>query len=86
MTKDTQLKSLLIEKGWSEAIELLNDVIKHNPSGFARWVNTKCTIFLRSMCEPFRSRSYYRGQTRPLPFENDVSALDACIGKLSNNK
>lgn len=81
-TITTQLKSLLTNKGWSAAIELLNDVVKHNPAGFAQWIADKSTLTLRSICEPFRSRSYYQGQSRPLPFDNDVDALDACINKL----
>ena len=77
----TAIKSLLLQKDWGEAITLLDFILRKNPEGFKRWVSTGSTIVLKEICEPFRKWSFYRDRLGPLPFENDVWALDAVITK-----
>lgn len=77
----TEIKTALIKRGWGEAIELLDCVAKHNPAGLAEWLRTKSTTYLMQICEPFRNWSIYGQRNTPLPFDNDVYALDAVGSK-----
>lgn len=80
----TPVKTALLQSGWPDAIQLVEFVGKGNPEGFKKWCKNKSTLYLREICEPYRRSVYYRDTRRgePLPFENDVDAMDAVIGRL----
>lgn len=80
--KTTELKSILLNKGWGDAIVLVDFLAKNNPDGLCQWMKNQSTTFLMGICEPFRNWSYYRDvRIDPMPFDNDVYALDAAIAK-----
>lgn len=76
------LKSRLIKNGWGDAIQLLNTFHRQSPLEFEAWKQSGSTIYLIKSCERFRDWAMYRNnKTRPLPFENDVDAIDTCWTK-----
>jgi hypothetical protein len=77
MEWSNNIKSTLLARGWGDAITLLECLIKNDPSKFSSWLNSGSTIELRRSCERFRNWSIYSQRLDPMPFENDVSALDS---------
>lgn len=75
------LKSRLIKNGWGNAIELLNTFQRQSPLEFEAWKQSGSTVYLKTSCERFRNWSLYKHRTDPLPFENDVDAIDSCWKK-----
>lgn len=80
--KINKIKSVLISKGWGDAIELLNCMTAHNTEKTEKWLKTKSTLDLRDAAKKFEGWSIYSHRTSPLPFHNDVDALDAAIIKI----
>lgn len=75
------LKSRLIKKGWGDAIELLNTFKRQSPLEFEEWKQSGSTVYLKQSCFRFRMWSMYNHRKDPLPFENDVDAIDSCWTK-----
>lgn len=78
----TTIKSHLLKRDWGDAITLLEYVAKINPVGLSEWLKSKDTVILMEICEPFRNWSMYDQRLDPMPFDNDVLALDASISHL----
>ena len=72
----TPMKSHLLKRDWGEAIELLDCLTKHEPEGLGKWLKSGSTIQLRRPCERFRDWSIYQQRLDPMPFENDVQAIE----------
>ena len=75
----TPLKTFLLKRGWGEAINLLDCLVRCNPDGFDEWARNKSTTYLRRICEPYKGWSIYHQRNDPLPFDNDVCALDTAV-------
>jgi len=80
----TILKTSLIKRGWGDAIELLDCLIRLENKKYKKWLKTKSTLDLRAACERFRNWSIYDQRKGPLPFDNDVYALDTIICNLKD--
>jgi hypothetical protein len=74
-----KIKKVLIARGDGDAIELLNCMATHNPEKTAKWLKTKSTLDLKEAANKFEGWSIYNHRTSPLPFFNDVAALDSAI-------
>lgn len=59
------------------ALDLLFTIQKLNPTGLYDWVENGDTIKLRHLAEPYKKFSIYVNRNGPLPFFNDVCAIDS---------
>jgi hypothetical protein len=75
----TPLKTALLKAGWGDAIVLLDCLIKHEPAKLEKWVKSGSTVVLKDACWRFRTWSIYSHRLDPMPFDNDVYALDAAF-------
>ncbi len=77
--KTTLIKTVLIQKGWGDAIELLNVIQKNNKVSFDKWLHSGFTTLLMDMAEPYKAWAIYANRTDVLPFFNDICAIDSAF-------
>ena len=82
----TPLKSRLLQKGWGDAIMLLDDMLRVEPEKTQKWFNNGSTLDLRDAAERFRNFTRYKESDQAHAFINDVWALDAAYLHVGESK
>ena len=73
----SRLKTVLLTSNWANAIDLVAAMERHQANEFSLWLASGSTIKLREIAEHWRKSSLYWQRNDPLPFENDIQAIDS---------